>query len=147
MDLNKDYRIYLRVRLLRKATSARPQEETGLCVRKLVDFRYETIDEQLMEIKREDSLNHYERVFFRASEFYSSVDLYLATFNYGYKYYRSKQQIADLLSGVDLSLHTPAGRMKEKCESGERRVRSEDIAAWRAELLQDFSICLLTYYY
>lgn len=147
MDLHKDYKIFLRVRLLRKSTSARPQEEAGLCVRKIVDYRFETIDEQLLEIKRGDSLNHYQRIFFRASEFYSSVDLYLATFNYGYKYYRNKLQIADLLAGVDLSSCSSAAKMKEKCENSDRKVRSEEVAAWKNELLQDFSICLLTYYY
>lgn len=67
MDLHKDYKIFLRVRLLRKSTSSRPQEEVGLCVRKMLDYCLETIDEQVLEIKREDSLNHYQRIFFRAS--------------------------------------------------------------------------------
>lgn len=147
MDLHKDYKILLRARLLRKCSAARPQEEAGLCVRKMVDYSFETIDEQVMEIKREDSLNHYQRIFFRASEFYSSVDLYLATFNYGYKYYRNKLQIADLLEGVDLSSCSPPAKMKEKCENTDKKVRSEEVAAWKTELLQDFSICLLTYYY
>ena len=40
MDLNRDYRVYLRVRLLRKCTGGRGEEEMGLCVRKVVDYRY-----------------------------------------------------------------------------------------------------------
>lgn len=96
-------------------------------------------------MKREESLNHYERVFFRASEFYSSVDFYLATFNYGYKYYRSKLTIPHLLAGIDLNLHNPVGRMKEKCEAGGGG--SEEVLRWRGELLQDESVCLPTYYY
>jgi hypothetical protein len=130
---------------MRKVTHSKAQEEVGLCVRKIVDTKYETIDEQILEIKK-DSFNNYERVVFLASEFFSSVDLYLCNFNYGYKYYRSKMQITNLVAGCDLSLHSPAAKMREKCEAGERKGRSED-ASYKAELLRDYEIALPTYYY
>ena len=56
-------------------------------------------------------------------------------------------QITDLLAGVDLSSCSPMAKMKEKCENYDKKVRSEELVAWKNELLQDFSICLLTYYY
>jgi hypothetical protein len=86
----------------------------GLCVRKTVDSKYEPIDEQLLELKK-DSFHCFERIVFRSAEFFSSADLFLSNFNYGYKLYRSKLQIADLLSGIDLAQCSPSARMKELC--------------------------------
>lgn len=111
MERNKEYRIFLSVKLLRKVGSVRAVEEPGLCVRRSPEAKLEAIDEQLLEMRRE-GFHAYERVLFRSSEFFSSVDLHLCTFNYGYKYYRSKLQLSSLLAHADLARTAPALRLR-----------------------------------
>ncbi len=84
----------------------------GLCVRKNIETKYEIIDEELIQLRKGD-INSYQRVYFRASEFYSSVDFYIKTFEYGYKSYRNKMQISNFLEG-GLTQQNAKSKMKEK---------------------------------
>ena len=65
-ELAKTYSTFLSVKLLRRVSNARSLEEKGLCVRKILETKYEVINEQELELKRE-SMDVYERVYFRAS--------------------------------------------------------------------------------
>jgi len=76
-----------------------------------MDIKYETIDTQIFRFENR-IITIYDKIIFRASEFFSSIDLYITTFNYGYKYYISKSQISDNLSGADLSKNKPAEILK-----------------------------------
>jgi hypothetical protein len=102
----------------------------GMCVRKMYDTKYEVINEQELEIKQ-SSFSSYERVYFRASEFYSSVDLYLCNFNYGHKVYRSKMQISNFFANTDLYLHNAVAKMRERSEPKEGKTRREDTSHYK----------------
>lgn len=105
--------------MLRRVSNAKSLEDKGLCVRRILETKYEVINEQELELKRE-SIDIYERIYFRASEFYSSIDISLFTFNYGFKTYRSKLQISNHFN-CDLHTHSATLKMREKCESENKK--------------------------
>lgn len=144
-ELGKTYSTFLNVKLLRRVTNARSLEEKGLCVRKVLETKYEVINEQELELKRE-SIDICERIYFRASEFYSSIDIYLFTFNYGFKAYRSKLQISNHFS-CDLHCHSATLKMREKCEGDGKNRKEELFSSHRAELLTNIECEVPSFYY
>lgn len=110
----------------------------GLCVRKNIETKYEVIDEELIQL-RKGEINSYERVYFRASEFYSSVDFCIKTFQYGYKSYRNKMQIANFLEG-GVSQQSLKSKMKEKVQQLQKKSKRQDEIWIRAQLLKDPAI-------
>jgi hypothetical protein len=114
-EISKEYTTYLSCRLMKKQSST-SKEEGKFCVKKQTEVRYETIDTQVLEIKK-GNINRFEKVTFRASEFFSSIDFYLSTFNYGFKLYRSKMQLSHLLAASDLTKTKPTNALSLSLES------------------------------
>jgi hypothetical protein len=74
----------------------------------------------------------------------------MCNFNYGYKYYRNKLQISNLIGSSDLYLHNPLAKMKEKCEMAEKRHKHEGKKClkeeYKVELLTHFETGLPAFY-
>lgn len=81
--------------------------ESNFCTRAISDNSYETVDTQIFKLNSIDRLNHYQKVFFHSTEFFSSIDFCLTTFDQGIKSWKSKSQLSDLLSGYTLSKCDP----------------------------------------
>jgi hypothetical protein len=82
--------------------------------------KYETIDTQTFKFKNRIITVH-DKIVFRSSEFFSSVDLFITTFNYGYKYFTNKLQMSNLLLGADLSKSKPTEIFKMKQTSNSEK--------------------------
>lgn len=110
-------------------------EDMGLCMRKNIETKYQVIDEDTIELRKGD-IKSYERVYFRASEFFSSVDFYIKTFQYGYKSYRNKMQIANFFEG-EVTQQTMKSKMKEKVQQLQKKSKRQDQISIITELLKD----------
>jgi hypothetical protein len=109
----KEYTTYLSCKLLKKITKEK-NSEASLCTRRLTETKYEPLDTQIFLLNLPPHSYSHQRLFFRNSEFFSSVDLLIAVFTYGTKEFRTKQQLSNFFTGSDLARCNPKALLEDK---------------------------------